>query len=74
VSIALSRDSRDDVDSIVEKGLAAGGKELRPVQDLGFMYSRDLQDPDGNDLSFVYMEPQAVEGGPDAYQAEPAGN
>jgi uncharacterized protein len=74
VSLALSRESRADVDSIVEAGLAAGGKELRPVQDLGFMYSRDLQDPDGNDLSFVYMEPQAVESGPDAYLAENAGH
>lgn len=70
VQVALSRDSREDVDRIVEAGLAAGGSEPRPAQDYGFMYSRDLDDPDGNSLGFLYMEPQAVEQGPDAYLAE----
>jgi uncharacterized protein len=70
VSIALTRDSREAVDEIVEKGLAAGGSEPRPVQDLGFMYSRDLDDPDGNNLSFLFMEPAAAEMGPEAYLAE----
>jgi len=70
VQIALSRDSREDVDSVVEAGLAAGGSEPRPAQDYGFMYSRDLDDPDGNSLGFLYMEPQAAEQGPDAYLAE----
>jgi len=70
VSIALSRDSREAVDEIVEKGLAAGGSEPRPVQDYGFMYSRDLDDPDGNNLSFLFMEPAAAEMGPEAYMAE----
>lgn len=68
--VALSRESREDVDAIVERGLAAGGSEPRPVQDLGFMYSRDLEDPDGNNLSFLYMEPDAAENGPDASLAE----
>jgi hypothetical protein len=36
------------------------------------MYSRDLEDPDGNGIQFMFMEPQAVEVGPDAYAAEPA--
>ena len=30
VSIALSRDSREDVDEVLAKGLAAGGSEPRP--------------------------------------------
>jgi len=70
VSIALSRDSREDVDDVLAKGLAAGGSEPRPVQDYGFMYSRDLDDPDGNNLSFLFMEPAAAEQGPDAYMAQ----
>ena len=70
VSIALSQDSREDVDEVLAKGLAAGGSEPRPVQDYGFMYSRDLDDPDGNNLSFLFMEPAAVEMGPEAYMAE----
>ncbi len=43
------------------KGLAAGGTEPQPAQDYGFMYSRDLDDPDGNSLGFLYMVPAAVE-------------
>jgi predicted lactoylglutathione lyase len=68
--IALSRDSREDVDDVLAKGLAAGGTEPRDGQDLGFMYSRDLEDPDGNILEFLYMSPQAAEQGPEVYMAE----
>ncbi|HWI32281.1 MAG TPA: VOC family protein [Microbacterium sp.] len=68
--IAISRDSREDVDTIVEAGLAAGGSEPRPLQDYGFMYNRDLEDPDGNILEFLYMDPKAAEQGPEAYMAE----
>ncbi|ANF32328.1 glyoxalase [Leifsonia xyli] len=69
-SVALSQDSREDVDAVIAKGLEAGGAEPRPAQDYGFMYSRDLEDPDGNLLSFLYMVPAAVEKGPEAYLAE----
>ena len=70
--IALSRDSREDVDKALEAGLAGGGSEPRPAQDYGFMYSRDLEDPDGNILGFLYMDPAAAEKGPEAYMAEQA--
>ncbi|MET3566705.1 putative lactoylglutathione lyase [Leifsonia sp. 563] len=69
-TIALSQDSREDVDAIVARGLEAGGTEPRPAQDYGFMYSRDLEDPDGNNLSYLYMAPEAVEKGREAYMAE----
>lgn len=69
-SVALSQDSREAVDAIVARGLEAGGTEPRPAQDYGFMYSRDLEDPDGNNLSFLFMEPAAVEKGPEAYMTE----
>lgn len=68
--IALSQDSRDEVDARVGKGIEAGGFEPRPAQDYGFMYSRDLEDPDGNILSYLYMAPEAAEKGPEAYMAE----
>jgi predicted lactoylglutathione lyase len=74
VSIALTRDSREAVDDVITKGLAAGGSEPRPAQDYGFMYSRDLDDPDGNNLSFLFMEPAAVEMGPEAYLASQSTN
>ena len=70
VLIALSRDSRDDVDAVLAAGLAAGGAEPRQPQDLGFMYSRDLEDPDGNILEFLFMDPAAAEQGPEAFLAE----
>lgn len=68
VSLAFSRDSREAVDDVLAKGLAAGGSEPRPAQDLGFMYSRDLDDPDGNSLGFLYMDPVAAEQGPEAFE------
>ena len=67
---AFSRETREEVDAIMEKGLAAGGTEPRAASDYGFMYSRDLEDPDGNILEFLYMDPVAAEKGPDAYLAE----
>ncbi|HTZ88359.1 MAG TPA: VOC family protein [Solirubrobacteraceae bacterium] len=69
---AFTRDSREDVDRVAEAGLASGGSEPRPAQDLGFMYSRDIEDPDGNVVAFIYMAPEAVEKGPEAYMAEHA--
>jgi uncharacterized protein len=69
-SIAFTRDSRDEVDEMLAKGLAGGGSEPREAQDYGFMYSRDLEDPDGNILGFLYMDQAAAEQGPDAYLAE----
>jgi predicted lactoylglutathione lyase len=72
VQIAFSRDSREDVDTVTEAGLAAGGSEPRPAQDLGFMYSRDLEDPDGNIVAFLYVVPEAAEQGPEAYLAQQA--
>lgn len=71
--IALSRDSRADVDAVVDAGLGAGGAEPRPAQDYGFMYSRDLEDPDGNILEFMYMSEEAAEQGPEAYMADQGG-
>ncbi|MBJ7577221.1 hypothetical protein JHC09_04900 [Devosia sp. MC532] len=53
---ALSRESRADVDKIAEAGLAAGGSEYRPVQDLGFMYSRAIADLDGHVWEYMYMD------------------
>lgn len=63
--IAFSRKDRADVDDTVKRGIAAGGAEPRPARDLGFMYSRTLEDPSGNILEFFYMDPAAVEQGPE---------
>lgn len=73
VLVAVSRDSRDDVDAVLAAGLANGGTEPKDPQDYGFMYSRDLEDPDGNVLEFMYMSEEAAEQGPEAYMAEQGG-
>ncbi|MFC7405375.1 VOC family protein [Georgenia alba] len=73
VEVALSRESREDVDALVEKALAAGGTEPRDVQDYGFMYGRTFEDPDGNLFAPLYMDPVAAEKGPEAFAAEQEG-
>ena len=72
VLLSISRDSREDVDRIVEAGAAHGGTAPGEPQDYGFMYGRDLIDPDGNGIQFMYMDPQAAAEGPEAYMAEQA--
>ena len=72
LEIALSRQSREAVDALLEKAIAAGGTEHRTAQDYGFMYSRGFDDPDGNLFSALWMDPVASELGPEAYLAQQA--
>lgn len=72
VETALSVDSRDEVDTFLEKVIAAGGTEHREAQDYGFMYARDFEDPDGNLFSVLWMDPKAAEVGPEQWAAEQA--
>ena len=57
VLLCLSADSRDEVDQMVAKALAAGGKTPNPAQDHGFMYQHGFQDLDGHLWELVYMDP-----------------
>ena len=50
-------DSREAVDAALAAGLAAGGSEARPAADYGFLYQRQLTDPDGHVLEFGHMDP-----------------
>jgi len=72
VSTALFLDSREAVDATVADGLAAGGSEPRPASDYGFMYQRQLTDPDGNIIELGWMDPVAAEQGPEAFAAQQA--
>lgn len=59
---ALSCDSREAVDAVVEAGVAAGGAaDPGPVQDHGFMYGRSLLDPDGHHFEFFWMDIAAAQ-------------
>lgn len=63
VMIALSLDSREAVDAIVETADAAGGKaDIRPANDMGFMYQRTFEDPDGNSFEPLWFNPEATFG------------
>ncbi|WP_138759506.1 VOC family protein [Modestobacter altitudinis] len=72
VSTAIFLDSREEVDATVAHGLAAGGTEARPASDYGFMYQRQVTDPDGNVLEFGWMDPVAAEKGPEAVTQQQA--
>lgn len=64
--IALSFDTRAEVDTITQAAIAAGGKELHDPEDMGFMYSRAFSDPDGHGFGPFWMDPHAAANGPDA--------
>lgn len=70
VATAIFLDSRQAVDKSVADGLAAGGSEAHPGSDYGFMYQRQLTDPDGNVLEFGWMDPVAAAQGPAAYASQ----
>jgi predicted lactoylglutathione lyase len=60
VLIALSYDSRAEVDDLVKKAVAAGGKTYAEPQDHGFMYQHAFQDLDGHNWEIFYMDPSFV--------------
>ncbi|MCK8435974.1 glyoxalase [Streptomyces sp. D2-8] len=62
VLVALSAESREKVDELVEKAVAAGGSVSGETQDHGFMYGRAFDDVDGHTFEVVWMDPAAVEG------------
>lgn len=68
VLLCISRDSRDEVDAITAQAVEAGGRETRPVQDMGMMYSRSFEDPDGHVWEPMWMDPAAAEQGAAAFE------
>jgi uncharacterized protein len=74
VLLALSRESRDAVDAIVEQARAAGGApDPTPKQEYGdFMYGRSFEDPDGHIWEVMWMAAEAVEQGGAAIEAAAA--
>jgi predicted lactoylglutathione lyase len=64
--IALSADSKGDVDATLERAVAQGGKaDPNPAQDLGFMYNRHVEDLDGYVWEIMWMDPAAMGGASD---------
>jgi len=64
VLLAISLDSREAVDAMNEAAAAHGGTaDINPRQDLGFMYNRNLADPDGHVWEALWMDPSAMPAG-----------
>jgi uncharacterized protein len=57
---ALSCDSRAQVDEMVKKAVAAGGKHAMDPMDHGFMYGWSFYDIDGHNREVIWMDPKAI--------------
>ncbi|HET8802244.1 MAG TPA: VOC family protein [Marinobacter sp.] len=67
VMLAISCDSREAVDSMNDAAAANGGTaDINPIQDLGFMYNRNLADPDGHVWEAMWMDMSAIPSGSQA--------
>lgn len=60
--ICLSAESREKVDELVDRAVAAGGTVHGEAQDQGFMYGRSFDDLDGHTWEVMWMDPAAVQG------------
>jgi predicted lactoylglutathione lyase len=54
VVICLSCDSREEVDTLIAKAVAAGGRTPHPPEDHGFMYDQGFEDLDGHLWNLVW--------------------
>ena len=60
VLLCLTCDARDEVDDLVAKAVAGGGRRYNEAKDHGFMYAHGFQDPDGHIWELVAMTPSAA--------------
>jgi predicted lactoylglutathione lyase len=58
--VALSLDSRAEVDRLVETALAAGARRYAEPKDHGFMYQWGFEDLDGHVWEYFWMDPAAT--------------
>ncbi|MBX0299711.1 VOC family protein [Cryobacterium sp. 1639] len=56
VILSITADDRAGVDRLVDTALASGGSYSYEPQDMGFMYSRSFQDPDGHLWEVVHLD------------------
>ncbi len=58
--LALLCSSRAEVDEMVKKAVAVGGKHAMDPQDHGFMYGWSFYDLDGHHWEVLWMDPKAL--------------
>ncbi len=59
--MALSAESREDVDAFADTALEAGGSPANDPIEMDFMYGRSFQDLDGHLWELIWMDPSALE-------------
>jgi predicted lactoylglutathione lyase len=59
IVICLSCESRQEVDTLIAKAIAAGGRTPHPPEDHGFMYDQGFEDIDGHLWNLVWTAPEA---------------
>lgn len=62
VHLALRVESRENVDLLLQKALAAGAREGQEPQDLGFIYGRAFEDPDGHIWEVFALDEDRIPG------------
>lgn len=62
VLLCLSAESREKVDELVDKAVAAMGTASEKIQEMDFMYGRAFDDLDGHTWEVVWMDPATIEG------------
>ncbi len=60
VLVGFALESRQAVEELVRKALAAGGSQYAEPNDYGFMYQHGFEDLDGHIWEFFYMDPSHV--------------
>ena len=58
--VALSAESRDQVDELADQALASGGSPANDPIEMEFMYGRSFHDPDGHLWELIWMDMSAV--------------
>jgi predicted lactoylglutathione lyase len=68
----FSVSTRDEVDTVAEAALAAGGIEADGPEAHEDMYSRSFFDLDGHGWQVMWMDPAALQEGPEAFAEQDA--
>lgn len=61
VLLSLTCESREEVDTLVAKAVAAGGSQAHEPEDYGFMYQSGFYDLDGHGWGLTWMNPNAAQ-------------
>lgn len=61
VFLGLAVDTRADVDAVLKAAAVHGGKaDIRPRVDMGWLYNRAFEDPDGNIFEAYWLDPKGM--------------